>query len=599
MGRFYKTATPQYIEDTMFKRPWELIDQVMSKKQSEYDATVSELNVADDLNIKSIGTPKEKENAERIKQEYLTKIQDLQKKLEDPNQDWQAVQREAKTLSRTLEQDIKGGTIYKMEANAAALKEIQDQNKDLIKKNPHKWAEVSSAILQKWDEQGGSANADINDFYAVDDIKIDPKMIAGLEKEVTMAEEGDYFYKFKGIPKEKLREALIYSLTSDPTFSAYIQQEGELLGKSGYIEEKLAEDGVTMEKSIVPFLKIYDSTDKKFLSEEEIEKRGGIEAISADKTERYSSEFNPDSAFYSQLSALDSIYGGKTLVGQELSDQAKLKQQLYVASVKNNDALETAGLSVAVYGEDINTQNQYYDVLEETMKELVDSKINIGTMADLTSGLDATKLSKRDYNKAVFYGMYNKIEAKMKKATTAADKAAYQTWLDKLKKDYFNTNAKQIQLSRSNTVQTMGPQASASLFKQLDKIQPETLATLEADEILALEPGQTEYKFVAGSKTMNQYMEIVNGKGSKTFYKDKNVSEDTETEQSTGANMNKNEKTTTKSTKTKASFKDMYHPGSINPEYINGKPTGRMIATASINGVSFILKFSRNSIQTY
>ena len=66
MGRFYRTAQPEFIDNFIYQPPWELINQVMSTKQQGYENAMQTTELVRNMaDIKHLGF--EDDRAKEIK----------------------------------------------------------------------------------------------------------------------------------------------------------------------------------------------------------------------------------------------------------------------------------------------------------------------------------------------------------------------------------------------------------------------------------------------------------------------------------------------------------------------------------------------------
>lgn len=120
MGRFYTTAQPEFVQDIMYRPPWELAKEVLTKEQSDYDIALAKANVLGNVDIQHMDTDIERENAARISQTYQQKADEIVEQLQKGSaEDWRQTLPSITKVARELEADYKTGDISKIESSAA------------------------------------------------------------------------------------------------------------------------------------------------------------------------------------------------------------------------------------------------------------------------------------------------------------------------------------------------------------------------------------------------------------------------------------------------------------------------------------------------
>jgi hypothetical protein len=151
MGRYYQTAAPEFVQDIMYKPPWELAKEVLQKEQGDYDTAVAKTSLYGDVDMQHMDTPAEIENAQRIQQAYAQKSDALLEQLQSAGTDWRKAMPGLTKLGRELSADFKTGDISKLE-NSAAQYAAMNKHLETIK-DPATKERAKQAYLNKFNQQ--------------------------------------------------------------------------------------------------------------------------------------------------------------------------------------------------------------------------------------------------------------------------------------------------------------------------------------------------------------------------------------------------------------------------------------------------------------
>jgi hypothetical protein len=151
MGRYYQTAAPEFVQDIMYRPPWELAKGVLQKEQGDYDTAVAKTSLYGDVDMQHMDTPAEIENAQRIQQAYAQKSDALLEQLQAAGTDWRKAMPGLTKLGRELSADFKTGDISKLE-NSAAQYAAMNKHLETIK-DPATKERAKQAYLDKFNQQ--------------------------------------------------------------------------------------------------------------------------------------------------------------------------------------------------------------------------------------------------------------------------------------------------------------------------------------------------------------------------------------------------------------------------------------------------------------
>lgn len=138
MGQSYKGAEATFIDNAMFKLPYELMAQVIEKKdkgvQQDLDAAVA---LKDKLKAQAL-----KVDQPALKQkilDYTQRIDDITAGIKGNVMDYSRFSDQTNQLSRDITQDWTMGDIYTMESNRTSYLENVKELEDAYKKDPSKF----------------------------------------------------------------------------------------------------------------------------------------------------------------------------------------------------------------------------------------------------------------------------------------------------------------------------------------------------------------------------------------------------------------------------------------------------------------------------
>ena len=332
MSRFYQTAKPQFVDDIMYRYPWEMIYKALEGQQTMYNNAINNATLLGDLTFDYIQEdPFERKKALDKKQYYSDKTEELVKKLQSANNvGWKGILPEIDALSKELRKDMLTGDISKMQYSSDFLKKWEEDTKKFKEDNPAKWEELRRANIAKWSNPEGSSGRLLDMQSPVKDLILGENVEKMKERVQVLFDKHGYKETYKGLPEESVRTAFLYDLRSDPNLKSYMLQEGGLLGKEGYFD---------LEGNAVPFTTWMDKQGNTLTEEQAMNRllEAG-KAASKDKNltdEEYRvkglatgevfADVNPNSAFYDDYMRTLSTYSRWDMTDREMTDEKKLR----------------------------------------------------------------------------------------------------------------------------------------------------------------------------------------------------------------------------------------------------------------------------------
>jgi len=147
MGQFYKGTEATFLDDAMFKLPYEQMQAALKAKDTAIGDTIQTAIKLGDFDIAHHAI--DREDAARLKQEWETKTQNLvDQVLVDP-MNYKKVQGDIMSMSRDLNKDMQFGDISTLGKRKAQIEDYQKSIEELYKKDPEKYAHQSALFANE------------------------------------------------------------------------------------------------------------------------------------------------------------------------------------------------------------------------------------------------------------------------------------------------------------------------------------------------------------------------------------------------------------------------------------------------------------------
>lgn len=252
MGRYYTGTEAQFVDDAMFKLPYELMGSALMAKDKEYNTTKSEaIKLADILEINPYHV--DKDAAKVIKNKYETQIQDLVTKIGSDKINASRYIPDVEALQRTLKTDVASGDIYNINLrNKEIMKEREEKAKQ-FKEKPDQfgWTSLDEAYAQidkKYSEKGGYKDPLTNEYNMAPTLEMAgrdamPKIIDdvvsnlfGKDKTLKLGGPEGLFrkvvteQKWEGFSEKDIKDAVYNNIMADDNKLKSYRQQLELKG---------------------------------------------------------------------------------------------------------------------------------------------------------------------------------------------------------------------------------------------------------------------------------------------------------------------------------------------------------------------------------
>ena len=147
MGQFYKGTEATFLDDAMFKLPYEQMQQALQAKDTAIGNTIQSAIKLGDFDVAHHII--DREDAARVKQDWQNKIDaTVNKVLENP-MEYKSIQGDIISLGRDLTKDMKFGDISTLGARKSQIEEYQKGLEELYKKDPKQYAHQSALFARE------------------------------------------------------------------------------------------------------------------------------------------------------------------------------------------------------------------------------------------------------------------------------------------------------------------------------------------------------------------------------------------------------------------------------------------------------------------
>ena len=244
MGQFYKGADITFLDDAMFKLPYEQMQTALKEKNTNIDNTIKSAIKLGDFDI--VHHAIDKEDAARLKQDWDDKIQSkVDQILMDPL-NYKRVEGDVIGLGRDLSKDTKFGDISVLASRKAQIDDYQKGLEELYKKDPEKYAHESALYAQELNKAKTATykNADTGEYnyFSGQDLYAAPPITGVVDEAIknatgkdfenlTVTENGQWKItrggKTEGFPQERLVELVQNYINASPVLvKGYAQSAG-------------------------------------------------------------------------------------------------------------------------------------------------------------------------------------------------------------------------------------------------------------------------------------------------------------------------------------------------------------------------------------
>lgn len=406
MGRFYKTAQPEFIDNFVYQPPWQLMNQVMATKQQGYDNAMQSTELIKNmLDIKHLRF--EDDRAKELKEYYNGKIDELTTQLAKNPNEYNKIMPVIKNLARELDTDRKEGNISKIEGRYNWLQQKQKDNAEVLKTDPEAYNRM---LKYEYSDLVNRASKDINAAGGTERYVAKPDMNSKELRDLfnnfkatkleEMSQDGRWKYTTTEAKDSEIQHAFWQEYNTNPKVKEYIRQ-GLLTKAPGFYDS-------TNDTPIE--LWQYKDSKGNILTQEQVDKlREDYNKLSPEERQKnglpYNYSLNMGHSLASGIKGYGDIYGFKNTEVEENKgwlnqqqhnnkiDEIKLTKSLDSQLQKQKDA--SAYLRILKKGEiDMSKLIKQFELKDAQKRADFENdlkKIIIENGKDSDVGVNATK----------------------------------------------------------------------------------------------------------------------------------------------------------------------------------------------------------------
>jgi hypothetical protein len=263
MGQFYKGTEAAFLDDKMYKAPYELMGQVIAKKDKEVEDAVK-ANDALNAMLDAKGLKADDPRLQQIIGDYTNKVGDISSGIYGDAMNAATYMPKIESLKRKITTDFKMGEVAKIQGNLANYTAWEEETKKQIDKagnkiSPQQWELLKTKKLQEFTQGGGTnyKNSSTYNTFAGDallekkpaDVFMDDifKEAVGRVKSVSWDNDKGLLQikgerGTEGWDEAKLKSMYTSALLADPSQLGAMRQLNDL-GVPGYQESMFNEKG--------------------------------------------------------------------------------------------------------------------------------------------------------------------------------------------------------------------------------------------------------------------------------------------------------------------------------------------------------------------
>lgn len=338
MGRFFRTAAPQYIQDFIYQPDWNYLQASLMKRQTDFDNVnkMAEL-LGGQLKVPYLDFDKGK--VTNSQEYYNNEIDTVTNDLYNNKIDEREAQKRINNIARTLQEDISTGILGSVVNRYNNFLKLDEINKDSFKESPEDANMFKNYFYNKL--QSDTENNPYQTFSPQQMVNL-PRMTDKEFREIyekakadisTYIDKNGYKHTVENISEDDIMSQVLNIYGADPRVKAYLQQQA-MLGDTRYFN--VDENGNVSQK---PFYRYFNKSGEE-ISQEQADKLAEYYNTLSDKDKKdlgvpYRQVLNMDNPFISQASGIGNIYGyNKDTLEETYGLKAKIDYGYDVAKIK-------------------------------------------------------------------------------------------------------------------------------------------------------------------------------------------------------------------------------------------------------------------------
>lgn len=251
MGQFYQGADIKFLDDAMYQAPYELMGNLLAKKDKEVGDTISANTELNGLIEKIASLQPDDIRAKEIREKYATQIENVADSIYADPMNAVAYMPKISGLKKEINTDWTSGEVSKIEANKSKYDLWEKELKEKIKAKPDQYppdvvATMTAAKLAEFSKLGGTKYAGVDkynqvgteDVLALEDSAdilkgVMEGAIPGVDKSVSWSNDrGGWTVKSDSSEKfftpDQLQKMWINHLSTNPNIVSAVAQRKEL-----------------------------------------------------------------------------------------------------------------------------------------------------------------------------------------------------------------------------------------------------------------------------------------------------------------------------------------------------------------------------------
>jgi hypothetical protein len=298
MGRFFKTNKGNFV-DFAYEAPIQLAQQALGVHEARTDELVKKAEVLEGVadQIQHLNFDAENQRVKGIQDKYGNAIEGITNKiLEDPlsySKHMPAI----KALQKEMVKDKTSGEWYQVEKRLQDYQSWVSDNKELKESNPNLYNRLNAHYYNDLvDRATGNPDATFQGQQIIDRpdlIKSYRQVFENIKADSTLQSDGRYLYKDKYLTEDEVANIAWNTLRSDENYLGYVNQMGNVLGDTGYLDEN--------GNPAMPFNLVDGSGN--VISAEQYDK------LSDEDKRKVTRQLDPNNPFYGDLAATAQTYG--------------------------------------------------------------------------------------------------------------------------------------------------------------------------------------------------------------------------------------------------------------------------------------------------
>lgn len=182
MGRYFKVAKPEYLEDIIYQPPWELMKNVIDTHDSRIKEGEDEMDASDKLLAQVNNLKTDDPDVNNSIKGYRDKINSLTENLQGDYANYNKYLPEISKLRRQLTSDMDNGILGKAQEQFNQREKIAKETDKMKNVNSKRKAAFMKYLDNVYKDKGGLAFKDTNNYNKFLDEELNPEEDVDIDK---------------------------------------------------------------------------------------------------------------------------------------------------------------------------------------------------------------------------------------------------------------------------------------------------------------------------------------------------------------------------------------------------------------------------------